>query len=414
MKTYDAIIVGAGISGLYAGYILKQKGLSVKILEASSRLGGRIHSLEDFNGQNIELGAEFIHGKNSVLGDLINYLDIPLQRRVGKSFIYYKDELINYVEAENISSLNKALQFFEDYDSYSGEDTGVDNYLKQFDWYKDTQSILASFGVEYGTLNKRLSIKSLSLEEKMWSSGSGDYEINTPLSKVIDFLAQPIKKDLQLNCQVELINWNQQTLAIHANNETFKAQYVLISTPISILKSQAIHFSPFLPNNYLQAIDKIRIDIGAKVFLLFSEVFWPEGMIELVGGKYCPVYTCKKTSSESNIVTAYLFGKEFIEKAENEKQIVDNLLNDLETIFGKNTASKKLVDYKVADWGKMPFINGLYSYASSGSNIHSSTLSNPIENRIFFIGEATSTNGHRATMHGAMETAENAVARILK
>ena len=43
-KGKKVIIVGAGISGLTAGYLLKKAGHNVVILEASNRAGGRIQT----------------------------------------------------------------------------------------------------------------------------------------------------------------------------------------------------------------------------------------------------------------------------------------------------------------------------------------------------------------------------------
>jgi hypothetical protein len=60
----DVIIIGAGIAGLAAACELGSAGLSVCIVEARDRIGGRIFSAHDAaTGADIALGAEFIHGK---------------------------------------------------------------------------------------------------------------------------------------------------------------------------------------------------------------------------------------------------------------------------------------------------------------------------------------------------------------
>ena len=59
----SVIVVGAGIAGLAAAARLFEAGYEeVVVLEASSRIGGRIHSV-NFNGNEIELGAQWIHGE---------------------------------------------------------------------------------------------------------------------------------------------------------------------------------------------------------------------------------------------------------------------------------------------------------------------------------------------------------------
>lgn len=46
----DVIVIGAGLSGLYAADLLEQAGLSVKVLEGRDRIGGRLHTLNDVPG----------------------------------------------------------------------------------------------------------------------------------------------------------------------------------------------------------------------------------------------------------------------------------------------------------------------------------------------------------------------------
>jgi monoamine oxidase len=59
----SVIVIGAGISGLAAACKLAGSGLSVTVLEARSRIGGRIFTQRNpASASAIELGAEFIHG----------------------------------------------------------------------------------------------------------------------------------------------------------------------------------------------------------------------------------------------------------------------------------------------------------------------------------------------------------------
>src|SRR6478672_8643147 len=57
------IIVGGGVSGLMAARELAKQGFAVTILEATDRLGGRIHTIRNsLFTQPVEKGVEFIHG----------------------------------------------------------------------------------------------------------------------------------------------------------------------------------------------------------------------------------------------------------------------------------------------------------------------------------------------------------------
>src|SRR5688572_8394893 len=69
-------IIGAGISGLHAAYLLHNYDqYDIEVLEAGDTIGGRIQSSEyAFNTCNIELGASTIYGKNSWF-DIVKYND---------------------------------------------------------------------------------------------------------------------------------------------------------------------------------------------------------------------------------------------------------------------------------------------------------------------------------------------------
>ena len=57
------VVVGAGISGLYAAYLLVQKKFkNVVVLEAQDRVGGRVQSVRTKDGQNVDVGGQWIHG----------------------------------------------------------------------------------------------------------------------------------------------------------------------------------------------------------------------------------------------------------------------------------------------------------------------------------------------------------------
>lgn len=68
----DVIVVGAGVAGLAAAGELARHGLTVRVLEARARIGGRVYSTTPRGwGQPVELGAEFIHSGNETLWTLL-------------------------------------------------------------------------------------------------------------------------------------------------------------------------------------------------------------------------------------------------------------------------------------------------------------------------------------------------------
>src|SRR5215469_2891211 len=63
-ENFDVIVIGAGVAGLAAAGKPATAGLSVEVLEARERIGGRIFTLHESGLKfPVELGAEFIHGR---------------------------------------------------------------------------------------------------------------------------------------------------------------------------------------------------------------------------------------------------------------------------------------------------------------------------------------------------------------
>lgn len=67
----DAIVVGAGVSGLSCARTLRAAGLSVELLEKSRGVGGRCHTRR-IEGQPVDMGVTFLHGSDD---GFLNALD---------------------------------------------------------------------------------------------------------------------------------------------------------------------------------------------------------------------------------------------------------------------------------------------------------------------------------------------------
>jgi monoamine oxidase len=66
------------------------------------------------------------------------------------------------------------------------------------------------------------------------------------------------------------------------------------------------------------------------------------------------------------------------------------------------------------DWQTDPFSLGAYSYGKVGANRAQKVLAAPVDNTLFFAGEATDTTGHNGTVHGAIASGQRAARQILR
>jgi monoamine oxidase len=88
MNKAKIIIVGAGLSGLMIAYLLRKKGIEVIILEADTRIGGRIETVTGTSGATIEMGATWFSKPHQHLIALLSELQIAYfkQHTQGISF----------------------------------------------------------------------------------------------------------------------------------------------------------------------------------------------------------------------------------------------------------------------------------------------------------------------------------------
>lgn len=84
------IIVGAGLSGLLTGYLLKKEGIPFKILDARNRVGGRINTLYKTNNAPIEMGATWFTNEHTSLIKLLDELEITYFEQRMSSTVFYQ------------------------------------------------------------------------------------------------------------------------------------------------------------------------------------------------------------------------------------------------------------------------------------------------------------------------------------
>lgn len=106
ISVVSGIIIGAGISGLYAAKILNEFGIKSTILEASDRVGGRIKTLSGYADFDIELGADEIIGENSMWHDMVLAGGASFVSNSGSPLYYFNGSIKNEIEASQNTFFN--------------------------------------------------------------------------------------------------------------------------------------------------------------------------------------------------------------------------------------------------------------------------------------------------------------------
>ena len=275
--------------------------------------------------------------------------------------------------------------------------------------------IIENIAGDQGAAASHLSVYGNNKDEENWSAGDDDFKFEETFFDLIDKeIASQVKDQILINTIITKIDYSQSEIKLtDSNNNTFNANKVIITVPISILKSGDIQFIPALPIEKTTAFSKIGMDAGMKVFLKFSNKFFDQNII---GGSVCAAYADDSIgkAQNDNILLAFIMGNqaEYLTSLGSDVAITAALLQELDLMYnGQATAS--FIASHVENWTTNPFVKGAYSYSTVGMGDARKTASQALSEKLYFAGEAMNTNGHHQTVHGAIETGYREVINML-
>ncbi|HEU4718499.1 MAG TPA: NAD(P)/FAD-dependent oxidoreductase [Bacteroidia bacterium] len=400
------LIIGAGAAGLYAGYILRSKGIDFEILEASSAYGGRVGKINGFADFPLDTGAQWLHGKNNILGDLIAKTQTEITLDDSAEFFWFNNQITGTLPDDI-----EAIFLRED----NVPDVSFKDFAVQEGFGNEYADIVEGIAGDSGAAASRISAYWKIQEEAAWNSGDDDFKFRGTYFDFIDTnIAAQVKDRIQLNTIVSKIDYSQSSVVVtDSNNNTYTADKVIVTVPVTILKAGDIEFVPALTQEKTDAFAKIGMDAGMKVFLKFSSAFYHQNII---GGNTCGAYADEiigKTGSD-HVLLAFIMGEqaERLTALGSDSAITSALLQELDTMYsGQATAS--FIGSQVINWTTHPFIRGAYSYSTVGMGNARETAAQPVDKKIFFAGEAMNYNGNHQTVFGAVETGYREVINIL-
>lgn len=347
------IIIGAGAAGLSAGYLLKQLGVDFKILEARPGYGGRMKKTDDFADFPIPLGAEWLTVSTSIFEEIVNDSTVPVNvHTVGYN---QNDEYGIWVDGKLLLS-----------------DLGSFNYRK--------------------------------------------FVAATWLDFFEEYVIPPVVKDIIYEAPVHSIDYMGKGVTIKTADAEFTADAVIVTVPLNILQNDGINFNPPLPKYKLKAISDTVVWDGIKVFLEFSERFYPayidfqitpetSGQVSYFDASY-------GQKTDKNILGLFAVGepaKRYLTLS--DKDLQSYILTELDEIF-QGQATSNYIRHIAQDWSEEPYIEGAYL------NDHADwrsvrVLSEPVEDKVYFAGDAYTTGEDWGSVHCAAQSAKEAVQKIV-
>jgi len=412
---YDVIIIGAGAAGLSAMRDLAKAGYHVCMLEAAETAGGRISTINEGFENYVEAGAEFIHGKLPLTFQLLKEAGLSYETVEGKMIgvrqgQWQSEEHYNHWD-EFMRQLRKLktditiLQFLEEKFSdpeYIHLRRAVQRFSEGFDLADISKASILSVKKEWEDIDKK------------------QYRIEGGYIQLIDHMVnscRQLKTEFYFSTGVNKIDHEEGNVTVHTvDNKKFQADKLIITVSAGVLQSGTIQFRPALTDHAI-AIQGLGFGAVIKFLLEFKTSFWIEFDDEtgfLLTDEEIPTWWTQ-LPAESNLLTGWLGGPNATKKIfEPDSSLLQTALLSLSSIFRIPPAmlQEELTNYKIINWLNHPYIKGGYSYNTLNSEMAKEILASPVNNTIYFAGEAISRSESQGTVESALQSGHD-TAKIL-
>ncbi len=420
----SVIIIGAGAAGLAAARSISKTGKQVTVLEARDRVGGRIFTSSDGGfSVPVENGAEFIHG------------DLPRTQRLAK------EAGVKFREGDgrqwNVESGKKEEgEFF---------DTGWDTLVKELKMLEEDVSIGEFVDSKFGDKkyeSLRESVKrfvqgfdaadpykasafALRTEWTETDATTG-YHLIGGYSVLMEHMFEQCKTadvTFHFSMIVKEIYWQKDKVTVITETaERFDAEKVIITIPPAVLRSGSVRFFPEMIEQQ-KAIQKIETGGVIKFLVEFTEPVWEKGENKdfrkfpnagfIFSDAYVPTWWTQNPS-DLPLLTGWLSGPTTLGLKLNDEELLNEGIRTLGYIFDcpENTVRSKIRAAKVINWVNDPFAMGAYAYKTVGTKDVIDLLSQPVENTVFFAGEAYYHGPEMGTVEAALATGEEVAKKI--
>jgi monoamine oxidase len=293
-----AVIVGAGLSGLAAAQTLRNAGLAVTVLEATSQPGGRARTQLIWDSRTIHPGAAWIHGDiGNPIAELARSVHIgfppepPQTQHIVVSALRTVDGANHFGPAVALSStdadqvlavthhVHDELSRVAEVHRNSGKPdeavrSTLEALLSEVD-HAQTRKIAATQLMQHFESLLAGSVDDLSLHhgDEPYAYPGGDHYLTTPLEPLI----QTLTTGLNLVLESPVTDVSSDTSSVHiASLDRHSADVAVIAVPLIPLQRGAITFTPQLPEALHASLHRLRMGSKTKVFVRFTEKWWGE------------------------------------------------------------------------------------------------------------------------------------------
>lgn len=289
---------------------------------------------------------------------------------------------------------------------------------------------------------ENISMRTTCRYEKQWVEleDEGDYRVVPSFMRFIEHFAEGVA--IRLNWPVSSVDYSRsdRILVTSTSGKQLSCRALVVTVPTAVFSK--IAYTPALPQNKVDAVASFDMRRAGKVLLHMSGRFWPgnahgvvcsdcflpeywfnstQGIGHLTpnGDKLCAAYK-SEISNTQFLITGFagaLYADSFV--GMDHDKIIEGFLDQLDMIYGTVDepfpAHKYFVKGMYKDWGDEPWIGGGYAYPRVGQPDSASyDLAAPVEDRLFFAGEATAFEQPGMSVHAAVDTGTRAAAQVAR
>jgi monoamine oxidase len=403
----DLVIIGAGAAGLAAAKAAIAAGLNIEIVEASGRIGGR--GLTDTTSfpAPFDMGCQWLHA--ATINPYTKIADRLGFRYRRSNFNYRIHDGTWWLNDQLVTEFGRDLAGFYDRVANADKDVPAGDFLLPGDPWAPL--IRRAYTGYMAAAPERVS----TYDTARFRFTDEDWPVEDGYGALI--AADGADIDVNLSCPVKSIDWGEQEIMVGTAKGMIFCRAVLVTVSIAVLQADRIKFFPLLPDWKQSAIRRIEMGQAEKVGMwLKRDVFTGlDPHFAMLNWDGAPTAGFLMRPFDRPMATMFA-GGDFARDlfSEGEAAAVAEAKSLLVKICGQDIL-KEIAAAKATNWVTDPWILGAYSVLQPGGGEARAELAQPIDDRVFFAGEATSPDGF-STAHGAYNSgvaAADAIKRAL-
>ena len=395
--TPDVLVIGAGGAGLTAARELMRSGISVLVVEARARIGGRAHT-DTSLGIPWDRGCSWLHSPN--VNPLTAYARSNDFELVPDRFIrqvYDGSRRMSGADTAAYRAVEERMQREMSDAARRGLDIPAAASFTQATladpWYPMAETGLSGWeGIEPANFSV--------LDSGKYVEDGDDLMIPRGYGALLAHYAKDV--DVRTGTPVSRIRWNVRGVQAETRAGEIGARIAIVALPSAVIADGAVIFAPQLPAEVLQAHHDLPLGLLDKVALKFKRNVFPSERTEFLqlrrndgrGMNYLTRHW------DSNVCVGF-FGGRFAHdmEAAGEAAAIDHALGELTTMLGGEV--RKQFDRGMATaWASDRYARGAYSHCLPGRYGARAVLTRPVGDRLVFAGEHTEQSAY-GTLHGA-------------